>query len=261
VSTKWHNTQFENCIYTTSGATLTITGNRFTHSTPTPYADRVWDHLESRGVVSVHMTDGEMFRTVLSFMWAALLTLLLIAETMSGKMAANMAVFTNITPLMLLQNFGIIVLVGLAVAALWTIKPLRFSWMSLFNGGQEGGDNINVTPFRIPWLGVLFGVLFFLNLPTFALWEERMFRLGVVDWSDAVWWAFIFGMVHCLVGVPLAAGVALTIPGLWFHYQCFEGGVVLSTAHHTAYNAIIASVMILVAVITSISGKPPEMPA
>lgn len=220
-------------------------------------ADQAFDYLEVRGVVRSDTSDGEIIRTVISFVWAAFLTLLMIAETASGKMASNLAVFAGITPLMLAQNLGIIAFTVVGAVILWTVKPLRFSWLSLFNGGQEGGDNIHVAPMRLPWIGVLFGVLFFVNLPAFALIEERMFRLGVVEWSEAFRWAFIFGMVHCLAGVPIAAGIALTIPGLWFHYQCFEGGVILSTQHHTAYNAILVSLMLGGAIVTSVAGKKP----
>ena len=238
-------------IPTHTAGTVVFHGNTFS-SIPTPpqrnrTADAVFDFLERRGVISYDMTEGEFLRAFGKLLWGVFLTFLMIAETASGKIGQSLAVFGQITPLMLLQNLGIIVLVVLAWAALAQIPGMGFTWLMIFDRESEGA-NINVAPASIPWLGILFSALLFINLPTFVLIEERMFRMGVVEWPDAIKWALIFGLVHCLVGVPLAVGFALTIGGLWFQYQCFEGGVTLSTIHHTAYNAILVGLGLLIAV-------------
>lgn len=48
-----------------------------------------------------------------------------------------------------------------------------------------------------------------------------------------------FGLVHCLAGIPVFAGLALSLGGLWFTYQYFRGGVEASTVHHLTYNLLI----------------------
>ena len=75
--------------------------------------------------------------------------------------------------------------------------------------------------------------------------EEKWFRLGTESWQQGLYLSFLFGMVHCLVGIPVAAGMVISIAGLWFTHQYFIGGVELSALHHTTYNLIIFSVLFL----------------
>lgn len=87
-----------------------------------------------------------------------------------------------------------------------------------------------------------------------------MFRLGVVTWPDAFKWSLIFGLSHCIVGVPLSVGLALSIGGLWFHYQAFEGGISQSTIHHTAYNLILVTLLFVAAVASLFAPKDEAEP-
>ena len=53
----------------------------------------------------------------------------------------------------------------------------------------------------------------------------------------------LFGLVHCLIGIPLGAGLALTLLGLWLSQIYFDGGVELSTQAHTAYDLIVFGIV------------------
>lgn len=207
--------------------------------------------------------------TFLKWTWAIYLCLGLVLGVIDGPVLVNAyETFSRITLAILAQNFLVIVVILCAVAALYQIKPLRFSWLMLFSrkatqsaADEDRADNLSVAPMRIRYFGAAFGALLFVNIPTLALWEEKLFRLGVTEWSDAIKWSLIFGLAHCISGVPLAAGLALSIAGMWFHWQCFEGGVTLSSLHHTAYNAILIAPLVLLAVVDAFIGEQAPEPA
>jgi hypothetical protein len=118
-------------------------------------------------------------------------------------------------------------------------KVLQFSWLSLLASPTDktAGTNLIVTAgASVPYFGIVFLVLLFLNLPGMARSEEEMFREGTKSWRDGIPRSLAFGLVHCLVGVPVAAGLALVIPGLWFTREYFQGGVDRSTRVHAFYN-------------------------
>ena len=124
-------------------------------------------------------------------------------------------------------------------------KILQFSWLSLLADPKEkAGTNLVVMAgASIPYFGVVFIVLLFLNLPGMARSEEEMFREGTKSWVDGVPRSLAFGLMHCVVGVPIAVGLALMIPGLWFTREYFKGGVDRSTRVHSAYNMILIVVL------------------
>lgn len=104
-------------------------------------------------------------------------------------------------------------------------------------------QNINFIPFDYRLLRYPFMAVLLFNLPTLAFIEELVFRHGfgiypTMSWGDAVLRSLGFGLIHCLVGVPLRIGFIMTIGGLWFSHQYFAGGIVLATLSHFAYNTI-----------------------
>ena len=160
----------------------------------------------------------------------------------------------KITLLMVFQNFCVIAVVlvvsQLLMQFFW---PLRFSWLFGFVEPLEIVSmdrppmifaNIFMLPIFIPFVGIAFLILLLLNMPRLAQREEEIFREGTKNWLHGIWKSLTFGLVHCLVGVPLGVGFALSIGGLWFTYQYFKGGVPLSTLHHATYNLIIAFVFL-----------------
>ncbi len=82
--------------------------------------------------------------------------------------------------------------------------------------------------------------------------EEVVFRQGTSSWFDGLIRSLLFGIAHCLVGVPIGTGIAIAVPGIWFTSQYFLGGVELSALHHTTYNLIILSMLLLSLVIKHI---------
>lgn len=141
---------------------------------------------------------------------------------------------------------------------------MRWTWFCLFmhdipdNVDKPKGGNVNFLPLQVRWLGLVCLPLLFVNLPTFAMVEEQIFRAGIDNWGNGIICSIVFGLVHCLVGVPIGCGLAISISGVWFTHQYMNKGVELSAAHHTMYNTIllfIAAVFIVVAHLVDTSGK------
>lgn len=151
------------------------------------------------------------------------------------------AVYSRISPWVLLKSVPIIFLVVTTVVTLMRWKPMRWSWVRFFRreGEEEQPTNINIAPVYVPYVGFAFFVMIAAYLPRFAQIEEHWFRDGTAGWGNALWRSLLFGLAHCLAGVPLGVGLALTIPGLWFTAQYFEGGIGRATIYHTGYNALI----------------------
>jgi hypothetical protein len=130
---------------------------------------------------------------------------------------------------------------------------LNFSWLQLLGTKQhpEAGGNLMISgALEIPLVGLFFLVLLFLNLPRLARYEEDAFRRGTKNWKDGCLRSLRFGLVHCLVGVPICYGLGLGIGGLWFTWHYFKGGVRRSTTVHALYNA---TLLLALAVILSVN--------
>ena len=196
----------------------------------------------------------------LKFTWCALLTLSMGTTLFDGTLQKNLTVISNITIWMVAQNLAIIVVVVSAFFVLTKLHPVfKWSWFSLFQtredevaGKEPEGTNINIMPMHIKYFGLVFALLLMVNLPSLAMTEEKWFRAGTENWLDGLYISFLFGMVHCLVGVPVGAGVAITLGGVWFTHQYFSGGIELSALHHTTYNLILISVLFLFLVLKHI---------
>jgi hypothetical protein len=121
-------------------------------------------------------------------------------------------------------------------------KILNFSWLQLLASPKDNvtGTNLIVSGgASIPFFGVFFCALLLVNMPGLALSEEESFRRGTKSWLDAVPRSIAFGMMHCLVGVPVSVGIALTLAGLWFTFEYFKGGVERSGRVHACYNMML----------------------
>ncbi len=119
---------------------------------------------------------------------------------------------------------------------------IRFSWTQLLDSSKEG-TNLNLSGASVPVFGLFFVVLLILNLPRLAHIEEDVFREGTKDWLDAIPRSLKFGLMHMIVGVPLWVGLFLAIPGMWFTFHYFKGGVSRSTMAHATYNLIIGTIL------------------
>lgn len=141
--------------------------------------------------------------------------------------------------------------IGVAAALLSLDNAvLNFGWYQFLlqdvGGDPSGGGNIITAPFSYRALIVPFLALLLFVLPRLAETEEFIFRRGTRTWRQGAVRSVAFGLVHMLVGVPLAVALALSLGGLWFTYQYFLGGVARSTVYHLTYNLIVLGLVAVV---------------
>lgn len=106
---------------------------------------------------------------------------------------------------------------------------------------EQGASNLIFLPARLPLVGLPYLLLVIAILPQAAADEERRYRRGTRDWRHGIFRSIRFGLVHCLVGVPLFAGIALIVPGLWFTHLYFRQGEEQATTHHLTYNLLLVA--------------------
>lgn len=172
---------------------------------------------------------------------------------------------------MVFECLGIILLVVLAATALLQIPFLNFGWANLFYDGE--GGNIFLKPVLegsesrsvlIRSLIPLFFVAFILIVPFAAHSEEKSFRKGYNTWSKITKKSIEFGLIHCIVGIPIGAGIALIIPGFFFAFKYKQAlernpenfsfywekeneAVMVATTYHTLHNTFAGIVLFYIA--------------
>jgi len=188
------------------------------------------------------------------FGWAvaALLTIFLVRPLLKGQSQRYWFVFRRIRPVTVVSNIVVIAAtIGLAYG-LYTLFPfLDRSWLYLIPG-SDGASNIGVLPARIPYVGALYIGLFALNVPMFAAAEERQYRRGTKDWKQGAVRSLRFGLAHWIMGIPLYAAFALTLPGLWYTLIYFREGEDGATTYHATYNLILCLLLAVIAVLASL---------
>ena len=149
--------------------------------------------------------------------------------------------------------------------SLLQIPALTYGWMSLFS---EHAGNALLQPiidgsrsgsFPIRLCVPLFFSFLIPAIPFLAKKEEEIFRKGKDEWCGIIWSSVIFGLSHCIMGIPLGAGFALIIPGLFFGYKykrAFDNSTSLtksraedeavmeSTVYHTMHNTIALGIVL-----------------
>ena len=138
----------------------------------------------------------------------------------SSRVETYQCILRAIRPWMFLACvFHIAVLVAVTVLLL-QVPILRYGWWKLLGGegnallGQTGFNGLG---WQVASLAIPVGI--FVLVPDLAYGEELAFRHGT-DWmsrTERLLRQFRFGISHCLMGVPLAAGIALTLSG--YYYQ------------------------------------------
>ncbi|NTU47353.1 hypothetical protein HGA88_07065 [Candidatus Roizmanbacteria bacterium] len=209
------------------------------------------------------------------FQWMLLLyfSLSFIDTIFTGGIRKIHNVYKRVTILMMLQSLGVCALVLTVSLLLITYLPfLGWSWLSLLGAA---GTNLATFSTRIYGWGLLFTVLFIIAIPLLAEEEEVLFRKNTLGWlptkfsvENGSWYdvlslnivfsggiirSILFGITHCLIGVPLGIGFALSIGGFWFTYQYMKGGVERSTIYHSTYNMVISVLLILIQLIQIIN--------
>ena len=160
--------------------------------------------------------------------------------------------------------------VAIVATALVQIPGLSFGWWSALGGtaspvlGTTSTTNGTVLSWLLP-LG--FVILLLPALPLFAMREEQIFRQGAQSWSTRrrAWMAVRFGITHAIIGIPIGVALALSLGGAWF-MRCYligwrtggedeAAGVLESTRAHTAYNACVLILLVVLIVSSALTGQ------
>jgi hypothetical protein len=206
--------------------------------------------------MEILITIGKFFLVILAVLSVARI---LISERRNYQFVLSIWRRFQIT--IFFECLGILTLTIAVGIALWRIPGFNYGWINLFFGGEagnmlikpiiEGSKSSNIL---VCLMVLVFFIALALVLPFLAHTEEKIFRKGYDEWSAIVKQSIKFGLAHCFVGVPLAAGIALIIPGLFYGFKykgafernvdimdCWraeEEAVMVSTAYHTMYNTI-----------------------
>jgi hypothetical protein len=153
----------------------------------------------------------------------------------------------------------------LAVATpLLAVPGLDFGWWTALGG--EGNPAVGVgRPSATPGpletiIPFVFVTLLLFGLPLLVEGEEWVFRRGAQHRSRAAnaRRSVLFGLVHALIGVPLAVAIALSVGGFYFTWAYLRAwratgsedeALAESTRSHLAYNLVIAA-LVIVALVT-----------
>jgi hypothetical protein len=170
------------------------------------------------------------------------------------------AIVRGVRPRHVLQAPIALTAVAMAAVALYAVPILRIGWWTAIGGTGNivtgGTTRTGGTP--LEWMiPALFLALLFPALPLFAEREEIMFRRGAEHWDGRtrIWMGLKFGLVHLIMGIPIAVALALSIGG-WYFQWCYlrghrrSGGsvraaVLESTRAHFVYNAEVLSIAVI----------------
>lgn len=174
----------------------------------------------------------------------------------NGKAARNWNMIRSYRPVHFLLSIPILGLVITVAAILITYvpvmdkNPILWAVSGVFGGDGTGQGNVMFEGLRWKYYAILFLPLLLFALPSLARDEEEVFRAGTQNWRSGTVRSVVFGLMHLVVLIPLGAALALSIGGLWFTHQYFQGGVERSSTYHAAYNSIIVSILLVLAVLS-----------
>jgi hypothetical protein len=144
----------------------------------------------------------------------------------------------------------LVLAVVLALASvLLQVPGLSFGWWTALGGTGNVivGSTSRTSGTMLVWLvPALFLVLLIPALALFAEREEVAFRAGAEEWSwgRRIGMGLRFGLIHLIMGIPIAVALALSAGGWYFQWAYLRGyanggpkeGVLESTRSHLAYN-------------------------
>jgi hypothetical protein len=168
------------------------------------------------------------------------------------------AVISGLRPHHFLLGVPVLVAVITTAVILFQIPGLSFGWWTAIGG--EGNPVFGTArpsalgPLDVV-LPVVFGLLLLLGLPLLVEGEEWIFRRGAEHRSRAanLRRAVLFGLVHAVVGVPIAAALALSVGGVyltWSYLRVWRAtgspqlALLESTRAHLAYNLVIVALVL-----------------
>jgi len=167
----------------------------------------------------------------------------------------------GVRPRHLLPVPVVLALVVVTAVVLLQVPFLWVGWWTATGGTGNivtgGTSRAGGTP--LEWIiPAVFFLLLVPALPLFAEREELMFRQGTERWDlrHRVWMALKFGLVHLIMGIPIAVALALSVGGWYFQRSYLRGyrasggdvrsAVLESTRAHLAYNAEVLGVAVVV---------------
>ena len=161
------------------------------------------------------------------------------------RRAESATLVRRLRPAPFVANLPAIAAVMVAFGLLYQVPWLQWGWYTLVAGTP--GNAMVASATSSLWVFAPFLVLLVVAMPQLVLAEEEAFRDDTRSWAQAARRSVVFGLMHCVVGVPIAAGLALTIAGLWFSHQYFRGGTQRSALYHLAWNyLLVAALSVLV---------------
>jgi len=215
----------------------------------------------------------EIFTNIVTFFLAGLSAFLVINTLVSESKNLHFifSIWKRFRFGMLVQCILIILLIVITAVVLCTYIPfLEYGWLNIF---VKGGGNITIAPVQtasqsssliMRILPPVFFVILLFAAPFLAKSEEKSFRYEHEDWRSITTQSIKFGLVHLIVGIPLAAGIALIFAGLFFGYKYKksfdknifsfnidkrrEEAMLVSTAYHTMYNTILILLLLVVSI-------------
>jgi hypothetical protein len=150
----------------------------------------------------------------------------------------------------------VLVMVLLLAAGLLQVPGLSFGWWTAIggNGNVILGSTSATNGTSLVWLvPLLFIALLVPALALLAEREELAFRAGAEHWSwgQRFTMGLRFGLIHLIMGIPVAVALALSMGGWYFQWAYLQGyreggveaGVLESTRSHLAYNLCVIAIV------------------
>ncbi len=137
------------------------------------------------------------------------------------------------------ESFVVFVVLVVPLFVLFHVPVLNWSILNVLvprGDSARIGTNLYLLPLNLPWIGWIFMALLVFNIPLLAYIEEDIFRRGTETTWDVIRRSLKFGFVHCLIGLPLCAGLMLSLMGFWYTYHYFKGGTVRAAMYHALHN-------------------------
>lgn len=146
-----------------------------------------------------------------------------------------------------------------ALVVLLRVPGLSFGWWTAIGGVGNpvfGASEHGLTGDAAVLLSGIFGALLLLSLPLLVEREEWIFRRGAEHRGlfANVAYALLFGLMHVLVGIPVGAGLALSLGGAYFTHVYLETyratrsqatALMESTRAHLGYNLVIVALVLI----------------
>lgn len=158
-----------------------------------------------------------------------------------------------------LRAIPVLVAVLVALAVLLQVPGLAFGWWTALGGVGNpvfGASEHGLEGDAAILLSLLFVGMLLLSMPLLVEREEWLFRRGAEERGPVANGAsaLLFGLVHVAVGIPVAAGLAISIGGGYFTHVYLRAyrttrsqaeAMMASTRAHLAYNLSLVGLVVL----------------